>query len=630
MANQPQGHAGAQQEAGTAPEAIWFTHIQEWYPDLLGSTYFLPPLHFNRTPQRVETIADQAVIVRDNPPPSPRRRPRRPPPPPPPSAATWTAGTVFVENDPGIQVVRIQDSDLQDDIAQERCLRALSNLPHQGMMVLSNLEFQKYLNNHTNPLHAAGIARLPTIQHPSIPQKIKDGRCDLIVLHRTYGLLIGEIKPVGGDDYFRQQSPSQQSQILISQLERAIDQLQNQNTGLRHLMSDLPPVRVTLILMLTNITAHQLEEALGSSPLLLQTLCRSLAITTGVGGAVRQCLCEEDIEQPSAWWNGLHRAGPDPTMTDCLYQRLVARLVEAQLRSMEPAAAAYSQRLCYDFTDGGFSAGAAVARLQQHIRPGPVLVIFDEADCSGYSDRYVAFLTEVHDQLPAVSVWGADVWTLEKRLSGPVPCWLEVRSLHEALRCPPSVTALLGQARAIQLNDVLPYSAPRHPVATHGPPVHRRRHNGQPCHSGGDRPEECDVCTDDVMQFLMMELRVGQPGQALQYRDVIILCPGEPRADSVTVRRLRQGGVPVRVTSSPPSPADEEELALAVTDIVMVTDWKNVTGLERRVVVVLGSRRLSGWNLEALSWCSGCLFAIDCVDDDDGDHDDSDHDDSVQ
>ncbi|KAL8617805.1 hypothetical protein ACOMHN_044905 [Nucella lapillus] len=288
--------------------------------------------------------------------------------------------------------------------------------------------------------------------------------------------------------------------------------------------------------------------------------------------------------------------------------RAVTRLVEAQLRSMEPAAAANIQRLCYDFTDDGFSAGAAVARLQRHIHPGPVLVIFDEAY---YSDEYVAFLTEIHDQLPAVSVWGADVETLEVRLSYPVPAWLEVRSLQEALRCPPSVTGVVGRTADIQLNFVLPYSAPRHPAATHGPPAHRRRHRGQPGHSGGDYPEECDVCSDDVFQFLTMELRVGQTGEALQYRDVIILCEDVPRADVAMVRRLRQGGVPVRVTSSPPSPDDEEELALAATDVVMVTDWRSVTGLERRVVVALGPGRY-GWNLEAMSRCSGHLYTIDC------------------
>ncbi|KAL8590741.1 hypothetical protein ACOMHN_061575 [Nucella lapillus] len=303
--------------------------------------------------------------------------------------------------------------------------------------------------------------------------------------------------------------------------------------------------------------------------------------------------------------------------------RAVTRLVEAQLRSMEPAAAANIQRLCYDFTDRGFSAGAAVARLQRHICPGPVLVIVDEADCGTYSDRYLAFLREVRDQLPAVSVWGAHVRTLEKRLSDPVPSWLEVRSLQEALRCPPSVTAVLGRTLLIQVNAILPYSAPRHPEATHGPPVHRRRHEGQPGHSGG-HPEECDVCTENVLKFLTMELRVGQTGmltvvisvwtgQDLQYRDVIILCPDVPRADVAMVRRLRQGGVPVRVTSDPPSPDDEEELALAATDVVMVTGWRSVTGLERRVVVALGAGR-SGWDLGALSRCSGCLYIIDCRD----------------
>ncbi|KAL8623152.1 hypothetical protein ACOMHN_003756 [Nucella lapillus] len=113
-------------------------------------------------------------------------------------------------------------------------------------------------------------------------------------------------------------------------------------------------------------------------------------------------------------------------------------------------------------------------------------------------------------------------------------------------------------------------------------------------------------------------------GQALQYRDVFILCYDVPRADVAMVRRLRQGGVPVRVTSSPPSPDDVEELALAVTDVVMVTNWRSVPGLERRVVVALGTG-WSDWHLDALSRCSGCLFTIDCDDSDDYDSDDDDN-----
>ncbi|KAL8583558.1 hypothetical protein ACOMHN_028329 [Nucella lapillus] len=103
-----------------------------------------------------------------------------------------------------------------------------------------------------------------------------------------------------------------------------------------------------------------------------------------------------------------------------------------------------------------------------------------------------------------------------------------------------------------------------------------------------------------------------QLGEALQYRDVIILCYYVPRADVAMVRRLRQGGVPVRVTSDPPSPDDVEELALAATDVVMVTDRQYVPGLERRVVMVLGPGVRSGWSLEAPSRCSGCLYTIDC------------------
>ncbi|KAL8596453.1 hypothetical protein ACOMHN_063278 [Nucella lapillus] len=117
--------------------------------------------------------------------------------------------------------------------------------------------------------------------------------------------------------------------------------------------------------------------------------------------------------------------------------------------------------------------------------------------------------------------------------------------------------------------------------------------------------------------------------QALQYRDVFILCYPVPRADVAMVRRLLQGGVPVRVTSDPPSPDDVEELALAATDVVMVTHWLYVTGLERRVVVALGPGGWSGWELDALTRCSGCLYTIDCKVDD-RDSDDSDGDDNVQ
>ncbi|KAL8590693.1 hypothetical protein ACOMHN_016789 [Nucella lapillus] len=593
--------------AGAAPEDIWTPFIQQYYPHLLSQTYCLPPIFFYRTPQTVATIAGQTVLVRDNP--SASGTGQQQPAPPP----AQVAGRVFVENPSDSQDVRTQESDWQGDIAHDRCLQALSGMQNEVMFIISSLRFQHYLHNPANPLHAAAIAKLTSIDDPSIPQNVRNGECDLIIIHRTYGLLIGEIKSVGGNDYFRKLTPGEQTQTIIKQIQNAVKQLENQHIALSHLVRDLPSIRISMTLLLPNVSSSQLQSALSASPSLLQGL------------DVRHCLCQENLAQLLTWWQTLNTS-PDQSMTDDLYRRLVARLVEAQLRSMEPAAAANIQRLCYVFSDDGFSAGAAVARLQWHIRPGPVLVIFDEADCRGYrvDDRYVAFLTEIRDQLPAVSVWGAGVHTLEERLSDPVPSWLKVRSLQEALRCPPSVTAVLGETVDIRHNLVLPYSAPRHPEATHGPPVHWRQHRDQPGHSDGRHPEECDVCSDDVFKFLTMELRVGQTGmltvvisvwtgEALQYRDVIILCYDVPRADVAMVQRLLQRGVPVRVTSYPPSPDDEEELALAATDVVMVTHWRSVRGLERRVVVALGPGG-SVWNLEPLSRCSGCLYNIDCKD----------------
>ncbi|KAL8621116.1 hypothetical protein ACOMHN_048158 [Nucella lapillus] len=166
------------------------------------------------------------------------------------------------------------------------------------------------------------------------------------------------------------------------------------------------------------------------------------------------------------------------------------------------------------------------------------------------SDRYVSWLTGVRAHLPAVSVWGAGVrrWgssepdPLTDPLPYPLPPWVEVRTLQEPLRCPPSVTTLLQKSDEIQGNIVPRYSDPRHPVATHGPPVCRLQHKGQPGHSGDYRPWRCDMCSDAVVNIITRELRVGQPGQPLQYRDLLILYVGadDPHADDVMVRRIQR------------------------------------------------------------------------------------------
>nr|KAG5700000.1 hypothetical protein BaRGS_001819 [Batillaria attramentaria] len=106
----------------------------------------------------------------------------------------------------------------------------------------------------------------------------------------------------------------------------------------------------------------------------------------------------------------------------------------------------------------------------------------------------------------------------------------------------------------------------------------------------GDCPEKCERCADDIAD-LMQELRVGQLGQDLQYWDTIILCD-TPRDDLPVVSRFRARGLPVEVVTSDGDEAAIRDVALAVRDVVTVTDWKVMTGLERAVVVGVESGKL--------------------------------------
>ena len=84
--------------------------------------------------------------------------------------------------------------------------------------------------------------------------------------------------------------------------------------------------------------------------------------------------------------------------------------------------------------------------------------------------------------------------------------------------------------------------------------------------------------------------------------------PDPSRADPL-VRGLRQAAVPVAVVDQSTATAgDWEDLALARTDRVTVTDYHCVRGLERRVVAGVGEGELD--RLQAMSRCTGLLVWV--------------------
>ena len=130
-------------------------------------------------------------------------------------------------------------------------------------MVISQLMFRKYLDNCTNPVEIAASARLPSAG--ALPVQLEDGECDLMIIHRQQGLIVGEIKSVGGGSYFQTQAESQQHWVIVKKVRAAVEQVNNQETALRHLVSDLN-IAVTKTLLFPNVTAEQLLRALTNSP----------------------------------------------------------------------------------------------------------------------------------------------------------------------------------------------------------------------------------------------------------------------------------------------------------------------------------------------------------------------------
>ena len=87
-----------------------------------------------------------------------------------------------------------------------------------------------------------------------------------------------------------------------------------------------------------------------------------------------------------------------------------------------------------------------------------------------------------------------------------------------------------------------------------------------------------------------------------------------PRDDLGVVRALRARAVPVRVVKYTAPDADVRDVALAVRDEVVLTDYNVVTGLERRLVIGLGDTGGGSdmWDrLYAMSRCTAQLVWID-------------------
>ena len=244
---------------------MWRQCVLDWYPHLHTCTYFLPPIKFNRVPYDVATVAGQSVLVPQVPSSQPSQGPAVYYPAQPSQAqpAQPVAGRAWCPQPATpAPLPEVQESDVRDDSAVERvvqCLRVLAEKQQEVMMVVSELNFRRYLDNQTDPIHAAACALLP--RPATMAPKYQKGDFDVLIVHRKYGLIAGEVKSVGADP----QKIADLDKAVASKVGKAVKQLNKSADVLRHLVSDMDPVNVTKTLILPNVTSGQLRQALSTN-----------------------------------------------------------------------------------------------------------------------------------------------------------------------------------------------------------------------------------------------------------------------------------------------------------------------------------------------------------------------------
>ena len=232
--------------------AFWQQRVRDWYPGWRQRAYFLPPVLMNRTQHQAEQVAGLPVHV---PQPPVSDLPRGHPP-------------------------ALQESAVRDDRCQRRvidCLYQLSEAQGEVMFVISQLNFAEYLDA---PCYAAAASQLPGRPIDLKPLNKHRGDFDVLVIHRKYGILVGEIKAVGD---LPPSSSQEQDQLVKKKVEQAIKQLDKADDVLGHLVSDLQPAkpRILKTLMLPNLSTADLQRVLADNQQLCQVI-NSWTVNTGV------------------------------------------------------------------------------------------------------------------------------------------------------------------------------------------------------------------------------------------------------------------------------------------------------------------------------------------------------------
>ena len=182
------------------------------------------------------------------------------------------------ESQPQATPVRVQDTDLHDDFAQNYVLAnlvELGNARHEAMFILSQLSFGSYLNQ---PSYAAAAALLPKPTDLD-PRYLWDGEFDIVLIHRRHGILIGELKSVGRVQAGVRRTRAQADTDVVKRVWKAVRQVDRSEAVVRHVVDGVARgLTVRKTFLLPYVGRLQLQRVLTTNSLLREV--RAVRATT--------------------------------------------------------------------------------------------------------------------------------------------------------------------------------------------------------------------------------------------------------------------------------------------------------------------------------------------------------------
>ncbi|XP_025114144.1 uncharacterized protein LOC112576111 [Pomacea canaliculata] len=233
--------------------------VNKLYPNMTESYYFVPPIYFNKTRYKKQSIAGKDVYVPD--PTDPR--------------------------------------DVQHDGAMQHvlyCLRHMAEQQKERMFVLTQFKYEDYLGSP-----------VPGYAHHSLPMPAglseEDNTVDcfdILVVHQRHGVLVGVVKAVNDKDTHNKNNKQETEAVVVSQVSEALKQLEKAGNMIKYLMSD-EHLEVKYTLILPNLSKSSLGHAL-KVPALVQKL-RDYLRVEAKEDPVEMCLCAEHLSDVKTPWS---------------------------------------------------------------------------------------------------------------------------------------------------------------------------------------------------------------------------------------------------------------------------------------------------------------------------------------